>query len=328
MEIRDIKNFIFKKEKLLDICIYIINLPVIGHIYDYFYIKRIKNKIKNQKLSLTIEPNNICNLHCIMCPYQRMTRKKETMPLSLYKEIVNQAKEEGCESISLNQYNEPLTDKFLFERIRYANSKGMITSFYSNGTLLSDENINRLLKNPPDLIRFSFDGFNKNTYESIRCGANYERVIGGIIKLYEEKKKLNLKKPRIEVYFTILKENKSEIKEFLKFWKNKVDFATIYIGDSRQNTAFSLLEYKHKKFYPCFNPKKIIVFSNGKLALCCVDIDGFVNLGDLKKQKLKDILESKKFKDITNAHLNRDPYLSACKSCSRGYIDSALSWWV
>ena len=39
-------------------------------------------------------------------------------------------------------------------------------------------------------------------------------------------------------------------------------------------------------------------------------------------------LESKQFKAITEAHLNRNPYLSVCKSCSKGYIDSALKWWV
>ncbi|MFH1802118.1 MAG: radical SAM/SPASM domain-containing protein [archaeon] len=291
----------------------------------------IRKKIDSQPLSLTIEPNNLCNLKCVMCPYQHMKRKKESMPFDLYKKIIDQAADLGCKDVNFTQYNEPLTDRLLFERIKYAKGKGMETRFYSNGTLLlSNDNINKLLLNPPDKIRFSFDALTKEVYEKIRRGANYERVVKGIIQLYKEREKKGLKLPHIEVYFTVLKINKHEVKEFLKFWKGKCDFATIYMADSRnddEKNKFKLYDQKKRKFYPCFNPKSPIIFSNGKIALCCVDVDGFMDLGDLKSEKLKDILNSKKFKEIYKAHMNGDPHLSVCKNCSKGYVDMAFSWW-
>lgn len=323
---RELKNKIINK-KNLNIFVKTINLPVIGSVYDFFYFKHIKKRVKNLDTAITVEPNNICNLKCIMCPYQKMKRKKETMSISLFKKIIDEAKEIGCKDVHLTQYNEPFTDQYLFERLKYIRDSGMISSFYSNATLLNNEKINKLLENPVDLIRFSVDGFNKKTFESIRKGANYEQVVKNITALYNQRNQMKKKLPVIEVYFTILENNQKEIAQFKKFWKNKCDNLSFYPADSRESKDFVQVNYSKLKPYPCFNPKRIIILSNGKVALCCVDVDGKVELGDLNKQTLKEIINSKKFKDIYASHLNRTCNLSMCKNCSKFYIDSAFSWW-
>lgn len=257
-----------------------------------------------------------------------MKRKKTSMPMELFKKIIRQAKALGCKEVCLTQYNEPLTDRNLFERINYVKKIGLSTSFYSNGTLLTAEMREKILANPPDLIRFSFDGASKNTYESIRKGANYEKVLNGIASLYNERNKQGLSKPGIEVYFTIFDRNKDEAKPFLKFWKDKCDFASVYPADSRQDGKFSFVNFTNKKFYPCYNPKNLFVHSDGKVVPCCVDINGLYELGDLNKQTLKEILKSKKVKNLYNKHSKGQPFLTMCKNCSKGHIDQAFIWWI
>lgn len=325
---RNLKNNIVTNKKNMLFFLRIINTIIIGDIYDFFYIKFIKKKIANLPLEITIEPNNICNLQCVMCPYKRMKRKKQTMSMKLFKRIVDEAKEIGCVEIKLSQYNEPFSDKQIFERIKYIKSKGMRVSFYSNATILNKKIREKLLENPADWIRFSVDGSTKKTFESIRVGANYEQVCENIKSLFRERNKKGQKLPVIEVYFTMLKQNKHESKEFLKQWQGNCDFASLYPVDSRESEDFVNINFKKFKPYPCFNPKEAFVLSNGKVVLCCVDINGDVVLGDLNKQSIKEIMNSKKFKETYNSQIQRRCQIPMCKRCSKMYVDNAFSWWL
>ncbi|MEK6906844.1 MAG: radical SAM/SPASM domain-containing protein [Nanoarchaeota archaeon] len=325
--LRNIKNNLIKNNKI-NLFVKIVNAPLIGRIYDYIYFKKIKKNVKNSKIMLTVEPTNFCNLRCIMCPYKRMKRKKKIMSMNLFKKIINEASDMGCKDIHLTQYNEPFMDKHIFERIKYAKEKGMRVWFYSNAMLLDEKIRKKTLENPPDLIRFSVDGIKKETFENIRRGANYEKVVENITSLYKERNKINKKSPRIEVFFTSLKENEGESKEFLKFWEGKCDYASLYIADSRESEKYVTINYEKLKPYPCFNPKRILVLSNGKVVLCCVDIDGEVKLGDLKKQSLKEIIKSKDFQRVFKSQIERKCNIKMCKKCSKFYLDSTFSWWA
>lgn len=327
-KLRILKNKLILNTSLLAFFVKAINAPVVGSIYDFFYFKHIRNRVQNSKLSLTIEPNNICNLKCVMCPYKRMKRKKETMSMALFKKIVDEANELGCIDVHLTQYNEPFTDRHLFERLSYLRKMNMRSWFYSNAMLLDKNLREELLKNPADLVRFSVDGAKKETLESIRVGTDYNKVVGNITKLYEERNKLGKKLPIIEVFFTLLEQNKNEASDFLKFWDGKCDFASIYPADSRESGRHVNLNYKNFKPYPCFNPKRVLVLSNGKVALCCVDIDGRVELGDTNNQTLKEIINSKKFQEIHSLQMKRNCNIALCKNCSKLYIDSMFSWWA
>jgi len=325
--LRSIKNRIVSSKASLRLFLRAVNMPVIGNIYDFFYLRMIRKKIENYDVMVTVEPNNICNLKCIMCPYKDMKRKRESMPMGLFKKIVDDARAMGCKEIQLTQYNEPFTDKFLFERLAYIRKKGMKSSFYSNAVLLNSDKIKRILENPADLIRFSVDGSRKETFEKIRVGANFEKVTENIKKLYLERQKRGKSLPVIEVFFTALDTNRREAREFMKQWKTYSDFASIYPADSRESEKFVGIDYKKLKFYPCFNPKKLIVLSSGKVVLCCVDVDGKVVLGDVRKNSLKEILNSEAYEEIYKSQLNRKCKIEMCKNCSKGYLDSAFQWW-
>jgi MoaA/NifB/PqqE/SkfB family radical SAM enzyme len=161
-----------------------------------------------------------------MCPYELMTRKKEKMSMELFKRIIDDAVTSGIKVITLNFYNEPLCDDLLFDRIRYARSKGMVVGFFSNGTI--NKNL-EILESGLDFIIFSFDGATKDTYEKIRRGANFERTKENIIDLIRERNKRGLSKPHVTISMRIQNENFSEVKDF-KAWGKLAD--NIHIGPS------------------------------------------------------------------------------------------------
>lgn len=296
------------------------------HLSTLSFANVLSGDNKKKWKSISIEGHNICNLDCKMCPYSKMTRKKELMSIELYKKIIDDAKEFGIELVNLSLYNEPLLDKYLFERIKYAKEKGLKVGFYCNATLLTDEKSEKLLDLGIDYINFSFDGATKESYEKIRKNANFEETQANILNFIFNKIRRETKTPIISVMLTAQEENCSELKEFEKFWKSKINFVGISQFDNRKETDRSKLQ--KRLIYPCrlLCSGGIVIMSNGKVPLCCKDYDGSVILGDLNTQTIEDIWNSK-FKSIKNAHiLGRGDIIDICKNCDDLY--TGFSWWM
>lgn len=164
---------------------------------------------------LQIELTNRCNLDCIMCPRQRMTRQIGDMSLELFKRIVDQLKNK-TEIAILHLLGESLLNPHLFEMIDYCKEAGIRTILSTNSTLLRRERIQKLLEAKLDILLLSFDGFSQKTYEKIRHGADFNKTIENV------KNFLNLKKnayPFTIVQMIEMKDTQGEINDFLNFWK-------------------------------------------------------------------------------------------------------------
>lgn len=307
--------------------------PLLRGIYRKIYQGRINKRVSNFKLSdlmVSIEPSNTCNARCVMCPYSKMTRPKTVMPMELFKKIVDDCHEEGVSNFNLNFYNEPFLDPFIFDRIKYLKSKGIKVKLFSNGSVVDKEKANKTLESGLDEINFSLDSCDKETYESIRKGLNFETVVKNVSYLFEEKKRRKLLIPVIKAIFVRQKINKKEAGRYENFWKNKVDKIVFSFDDNRNETSEFFIG-KNKKLTP-FPCKKlwteINVMSNGKVALCCIDSDGKELLGDFNSQSLREIWNNEKFKEIRKKHLDFEAdAILLCKLCAHPYRMNVKSWW-
>jgi len=328
MNYKKIIKSIKKKESVRGLIYKLINLPIVGYFYKSFYSKKVNKKVNDFKISdlyVSIEPSNICNSRCLMCPYKTMTRPKTTMSMDLFKKIIDDCFKNGIKNLNLNFYNEPFLDAQIFERIAYAKSKGFNVGTFSNGSVITQEIREKILKSGLDEIIFSFDGFSKQTYEKIRQGLNFEIVRDNILSLTEQRNSKSLSKPKISVMFVQSQWNKHEALDFKNYWQDKVDHVGFSTDDNR---AGNLGKQLGKSVFPCRKLwSEIIVMSNGKVALCCLDYDGQVILGDFNNQNLKQIWEGEKFKAIRQLHLDfKSDKIELCKNCLNSYRFNARSW--
>ena len=107
-------------------------------------------------IQINIETNTICNRTCHFCLYGiRNDVPANPMLASLFFRIIDQLAEMSFAGrLSLFSTNEPLTDKRIYEFIRYANL--MLPDCYhtlvSNGDLLNRERLDRLFESGLDLL--------------------------------------------------------------------------------------------------------------------------------------------------------------------------------
>ena len=164
--------------------------------------KQRKTRISYMPFRLWVEPTSHCNLRCIMCPNKDLPREqKGFMDWTLYRKIIDEASEYVFD-IHLLHRGESLLHPDFFKMAQYAHDKGLTVKFHTNGTLLDEEKAYKLINSGIDQFSFSFDGYQKETYERIRVGGSFEKTVNNIVRFLEIKKKLKAKKPYTCLLYT------------------------------------------------------------------------------------------------------------------------------
>jgi wyosine [tRNA(Phe)-imidazoG37] synthetase (radical SAM superfamily) len=105
----------------------------------------------------------------------------------IFKKIIDEiSNEKGIKCIVLHLQNEPLLDNDIFQKIQLIKKivKGnIITFFVTNGSLFSDEKISELEHSELDELIVSLDASREETYNKIRQGLDYKKVLNNIQKI-------------------------------------------------------------------------------------------------------------------------------------------------
>jgi radical SAM protein with 4Fe4S-binding SPASM domain len=265
--------------------------------------------------SIRIESTNACNGRCSMCPRQRMKRQVGTMDFDLFKRIVDQIPR-GKRTIHLHNFGEPLLDGHIFEKIEYCKSKGFSTRMFSNLNLLSEHMARDLIRSGLDDLKVSIDAANRKTYESIRVGLSYDSLVKNIETLVELRKTSGSARPKISVLAINMQSNSSEIDEFEKFWRGKVDRVIV---TKLHNWAGSgeRAGLSHGAQLPCLRLwQTVTVLWNGDVVPCCMDYDAQAVLGNVNTHSLRDILSSPALRKLKSMHVTgRIDEIPLCRTC-------------
>lgn len=166
-----------------------------------------------QKLYLDITED--CNLWCTMCRNE-ISMCGRTMSFDLYRKVID----ETCPYVrnySLFNWGEPLLVEDFYERVLYVNAKKRMdctVEISTNGMLL-DSKMVQFLADQKVSVTISVDGATKESYEKIRRGGNFDRVmnhIKSIVKAYQ-------KFPDIcspSFYISIQKDNQNQLLDIVK----------------------------------------------------------------------------------------------------------------
>lgn len=144
--------------------------------------------------TIYVESTNICNARCAFCAYPQMERPKATMPLDIFKSVVEQWTALGGDEVDVTPIvGDPFVDKFLFERLDYLMTKPEIRRFhfYTNAILMKPEHWDRLCGYGARLTVYnSFGGFDRQTYHKVMGVDKFDAAVGAITGLIEAKRRL------------------------------------------------------------------------------------------------------------------------------------------
>ena len=132
---------------------------------------------------LQVETTDLCNLKCRMCAREVIDgMNSRHMGLEPFKKLINQT---DPFYVTLNGLGEPLLDNTIFQKLELLHRRGVMTSMPTNGTYIRRGNIEKLVRNLPDVLHFSIDGATKESYEYVRVLGDFEEIVEHYRKLLD-----------------------------------------------------------------------------------------------------------------------------------------------
>ncbi len=155
-----------------------------------------------------IEPTSNCNLSCKMCSRNAwFDEKVGDMDMELFYKIMDEIEiTDSIETIFFGGIAEPFANKNIMPMLNRAALTGKKVEIITNGMLLDEEIITNLLLLKIDTLWVSIDGADEKSYEEIRLGASYSKVIENLKCFNARKIKLGMKS-KLGLTFVAMKSN-------------------------------------------------------------------------------------------------------------------------
>jgi radical SAM protein with 4Fe4S-binding SPASM domain len=292
--------------------------------------KRKRVHLSYLPVRLWVETTSICNLRCVMCPNKNLRKEeKGFMDFALFRKIIDEARGFVFD-INLIHRGEGLLHPEFPRMAEYAHEAGITTKFHTNATLLDETRSLALIEAGLDQISFSFDGYDKKTYESIRVNADFEKTIGNIVRFLEIKRELGRKKPYAILELINFPEiygagDNRQKRDFLSRFKglplNRIEIKDIHnwageIGQGR----------KKRRYVACtFLWQALIIFWDGSVLPCTQDFHGYLTLGNVRQESLARIWNNENMVRLRTKILEKDiAELETCSKCDRLWREQFL----
>ena len=317
----------------------VLNVAKVGA--SFLLSRLLKRDIRMGKpFILMVEPTNICNLKCPLCPSGNggLTRPRGTMELDAFRRVFEEQAEHLMLLMLWNQ-GEPFINKNLTNMVRIASDHNVPTITSTNVHYIrTREDAEEIVNCGLDEIIVSLDGVTEASYLEYRVGGNFERVLDGIRRLSEAKKSMGADNPIIHLQFIIFKHNENEIDDARRLAAelgvDRLSLKTAQVYTDAEAETYlpedeTLSRYRYEADGLSMNGKitnscrhlwySSVVNWDGAVSPCCFDKDVHYGLGNaLNGQTFDEIWKGDAYTSFRNSILTDRASVPICNNCSEG----------
>jgi radical SAM protein with 4Fe4S-binding SPASM domain len=282
-------------------------------------------------VELAFELASACNLRCVMCPVPTTSRAATLMDDGIFRRAADEAAEEKGFVLLPQGFGESMLHPRWASLLSHALSRGVAPIILlTNGMLLNEKNLEKLMGIGLDVIVVSIDGVDPKTYASVRVGGDLE-VVEANVRRFLLRRGQNAG-PRLVLRIIRMKETEAEIEAFFSRWRPllspgdelRINEFNDWAGKVEDRSAPSapvpgVLPTKRP---PCrMLWSNLSVHADGKVSACCHDSEDELVVGDLAKgETLHGIWNGEALADLRRIHregrIEELPICLACKNWS------------
>lgn len=174
-------------------------------------------QVETGPIKVDIEIAAQCNLRCPMCDITKQKAVKRSPNMTLEKFISVVDRLDTIFELRIAGLGEPTLNKDVAKMIDYARRQNIWVRMVTNATLLHRSDLyKRILDADICELIVSIDGVDKDTFEKLRKGADYDLVVKNCkaLNIYSQQKGFE---KRIKMWSTIQRENNCQLLSFPKF---------------------------------------------------------------------------------------------------------------
>jgi radical SAM protein with 4Fe4S-binding SPASM domain len=291
-------------------------------------------------LEVWIEPTNHCNLRCVKCPHALgLKRPKGFMDGDLYRRLIDEISAYAF-TVSLQFGGESLIHKELPDLVAYAARRKLRTVLHTNATLLNEERSRALVRSGLAVISFSIDGEDPESYAAVDTGGKFDRAVDGVRTFMRARRELGRRTPFAVVQKLVPRPDPGEAErsalldlgaDYLKVagfhgWAGEFsrEGRELVPGGAEDDERASAL------YAPCTNIwSGISVFWDGRVAPCCMDMEGEYPVGDVREDPLLEIWNNERMTRLRRALVERrHEQEDLCRDCAYLWTGGGGSAWA
>lgn len=182
-------------------------------------VEKVSSFFKNRRMFQYIQlgVSSRCFLNCVACPRTCFREHWNSMDMTVetYKNIRRFFP--YAENVYLSGWGEPLLNSFFFDMIQDAKTAGCSVGFTTNGALLDNAVMRKIIDLQTDLVSISLAGAKAETHESLRVGSSFEQLISNIRSIVNLKETLRSNKPQILLLFMMTNKSLDELPLSIEF---------------------------------------------------------------------------------------------------------------
>ncbi len=274
----------------------------------------------NYPTAITIEPGNICNLRCPLCPTGQKDKGAERgfLELNDFKKVVDEI---GDRLMMIRLYNwgEPLLNKNFKAMVDYAVSRGIEVKISTNLSMpLSEQDAENVIDCYLKKIYISINGAGEESYSKYHIGGDFNRAMSNMKMLLEKKRQLNNRYTEIIWLFHVFSHNEHEIetakkmageigiklninsmrtdmgKEIFETPEDAIKRDGKWLPESKEFNIFDMEKGKVKKDFRCnLLWKETVINWDGSVLPCCSVFSEKFSFGNIRNTPFRDIWNNK-----------------------------------
>ncbi len=265
---------------------------------------------------IILEPTNVCNLACAMCPSKSQTRDRGVMEMPLFQKIADEVATRNPECVMWPAImGEALVaaERF-FEMLEYSQERRLRIAWNTNAELLTDEMIGCIGNLSVEEVTIGLDAMTKEVYDRIRCGGDFDRVVDNVRKMLSQR----WEQTRITVQFITQDDNAHEEDRFVRHWLKLGAVVKVRqkLGWGKGVEANNLTIPQEERDMPCpWLLRTMSIHWNGKVAQCDADWNGEYIAGDINTQTIQEVWQGELARR-RERHRDGDFSFEPCSFCN------------
>ena len=196
--------------------------------------------------SIQIECTTRCNLKCTMCEISYWTEKGGDLEAANLQNMLEHLPK--LKRVDLTGIGEALMNRGFLSALKILKSRGLYVTLNDNFTLMTEDAARRIVELGVDQIFLSLDGATKETYEKIRVGANFDKVVSNARRLIQIKREMRKKRPEVKINTVVCSTNYRELPAIIELAHNMgigmVQFVNVMVFENTANLDTTSVQQK------------------------------------------------------------------------------------
>ncbi len=279
---------------------------------------------------VTVELTNDCNVSCTFCNRQKIAMDIGYMDEKLFYKIVDEMAEHLPIKMVPFFRGEPLMHPKIIPFIKYAKQKGIGPIQMASNALLLDEKMqDAIIDAGIDYLSFSLDTIDEDIYKCSRLSGDLKissKNVEAMGLKCRERKRKGLPAPTLQVSTINIDEYMPGQKDFIDKWLQYVDVVRVY---EQHDEKGQLVDPKVRDKLDIFDERRpcrkvftdMIIYWDGRLALCNYDWNEQKNLGNVSLMTLQEAWNSETYEAVRKMHACNEYDDGICADCHHWKID-------